>query len=1084
MSQEDNMEENGVAMINLSLSNDNSIDYTVHLRVVGMMCQKNCGATITKALTNIPGCVTAEARFATSYAYVTINLETYDTIAHKKNESEYIFDLHDHEYIYNLKKKVRNKAAETVEDIGFDTSILEEGDVLELESANDEEKAKMKRRESLTESEHSDFLDDLANSEFVVSLEVRGMSCAVCVGNVERILSKVPTVKKAAVSLPTNRAKVVIGHDSYLDEDSEEVTRMNQNVAADCAKAVSSAGYVCDVIEVISASSYGKVSGISLADSADRMEKARYEELQTWSRLLGISTFFTLPLVIMHYGTMFGLSNLDQTDDWTHWISLVLATPIQFGVGKKFYVSAYHSFPVMGMDFLVCLGTTAAYMYSVIALLIIISSSTSDTEFGDEMLLKPTFETGAMLITFVTLGKYFEAYAKGKTASALQTLMELQPNIATRCTIPPSCITRDAETSMEKLSASTNINAMTKEEIDIKNAKIGDFLLVIAGARVPTDGVIVYREGSGDYSYIDESALTGEPFAVEKAIGDSVYGSTVNQNSVFIIRVTATGAGTVLARIVRLIEEAQVNRAPIQAIADYVASIFAPVVITISILTLVSWLAFNDADSRQERIFVALMSAISVVVVACPCALGLATPTAVMVGTGVGASNGLLIKGGAVLEEAHKIDTIIFDKTGTITTGRAVLGEHMEFLDNGSTTFEKILQNLPSAIGSHNIAFWLASCAEMNSEHPLAGSIVNAAKQDFGSDFTFSREGVQVSNSTVLPGQGVEATVSRRGWGRWIVRVGKRSFANGTIDSDEQRTGDKEVNLLRTQGYVGVYVSVMEDGKKLSFENDQRRIIGVLGIIDKVEIDAQTTVSALKSMGIDVWMCTGDHEITAKAVAKDVGIYETNICASVTPEGKADLVRRLQRTIKIQKRFLGCFGKARGNRKVAMVGDGINDSVALARADVGIAIGAGTEVAVEAADIVLVRSELHDIVVALHLSRCVFNRIKINFFWAMGYNLFAIPFAAGVLYNVTEWRVPPAFAGFMMAFSSVSVVTSSLFLRCYSKPRISESGKLIPQGACARIQNCIMTVFYRIAYMLTPRGQSGYNRGDMESIIV
>ena len=298
------------------------------------------------------------------------------------------------------------------------------------------------------------------------------------------------------------------------------------------------------------------------------------------------------------------------------------------------------------------------------------------------------------------------------------------------------------------------------------------------------------------------------------------------------------------------------------------------------------------------------------------------------------------------------------------------------------------------------------------------------------------------------------------------------------------RIGDKEINLLRSQGYVGVYVSVMEDSKKLSFENNHRRVIGVLGIIDKVETDAQTTVSALKSMGIDVWMCTGDHEITAKAVARDVGIHETNICASVTPEGKADLVRRLQRTIKIQKPYLCCFGKSRSTRKVAMVGDGINDSIALARADVGIAIGAGTEVAVEAADIVLVRSELHDIVVALHLSRCVFNRIKINFVWAMGYNLFAIPFAAGILYNLTEWRVPPAFAGFMMAFSSVSVVTSSLFLRCYSKPRISESGKILPQGVFYRIHRCIMTAFYKIAYAFTTRGQNGYHTGDLESMIV
>jgi Cu+-exporting ATPase len=384
-----------------------------------------------------------------------------------------------------------------------------------------------------------------------------------------------------------------------------------------------------------------------------------------------------------------------------------------------------------------------------------------------------------MLITFVTLGKYLEAYAKGKTASALQTLMELQPVIATRCSIPDSCVYKDADTGVIKLVDGTNTNAITRDEIDIKDVKVGDFLLVIAGARIPTDGVIVYREGSGDHSYINESALTGEPFPVAKTIGDSVYGSTVNQFSLLIIRVSQTGEGTVLAGIVRLIEEAQLNSAPIQAIADDVASIFAPVVIAIATFTLFGWLFFNNVDDMQERLFVALMSGISVVVVACPCALGLATPTAVMVGTGVGASNGLLIKGGAVLEQAHQINTVIFDKTGTITTGRAVLGKREDFLENANESSDDLLQNLPSSIGKHNIVLWVAACAEMNSEHPLAGAIVNAAKKDFGSDFTFSCDGVEVSDSEVIPGEGVQAIVSKPGWGRWVVRVGKGSFAKG-----------------------------------------------------------------------------------------------------------------------------------------------------------------------------------------------------------------------------------------------------------------------------------------------------------------
>lgn len=296
------------------------------------------------------------------------------------------------------------------------------------------------------------------------------------------------------------------------------------------------------------------------------------------------------------------------------------------------------------------------------------------------------------------------------------------------------------------------------------------------------------------------------------------------------------------------------------------------------------------------------------------------------------------------------------------------------------------------------------------------------------------------------------------------------------------RTGDKEVDLLRSQGFIGIYVSVVEHKNSLSTVHEQRRVIGVLGIIDSIETDAQTTITALKSLGVDVWMCTGDHEKTARAVAKGVGIDDSNICANVTPEGKADLVRRLQRKRKLVSR--GCLGTKVRSGKVAMVGDGINDSVALARADVGIAIGAGTEVAVEAADIVLVRSNLHDIVVALHLSRTVFRRIKINFVWAMGYNLIAIPFAAGVFYHWTNWRIPPAYAGLMMAFSSVSVVTSSLFLRCYSKPSIGEDGRIISRDICDRIWRCFKGMFYYATYICTPKKYKSHLPGGWESIVV
>lgn len=304
----------------------------------------------------------------------------------------------------------------------------------------------------------------------------------------------------------------------------------------------------------------------------------------------------------------------------------------------------------------------------------------------------------------------------------------------------------------------------------------------VCRSRIPTDGIIVYRDGKGESSYVDESALSGEPFPVAKALGDTVFGSTVNQFSTLIIKVTACGSGTVISRIVRLIEEAQVNKAPIQAMADSIAAVFAPTVLCLAGLTLFCWLIFNRSVDAQERFFVALMSAISVIVVACPCALGLATPTAVMVGTGVGATNGLLIKGGAVLEDAHKVDTVVLDKTGTITTGRATLGERIEFMDNSSDD-NFLLQNLPSKVDKHNLCLWLAACAEMNSEHPLAQAIVNYAKTAIGFDFTCSKEGVKVSKCAVIPGNGVEALVQKEGWGSYWVRVGKREFAKAKLGS-------------------------------------------------------------------------------------------------------------------------------------------------------------------------------------------------------------------------------------------------------------------------------------------------------------
>ena len=415
-----------------------------------------------------------------------------------------------------------------------------------------------------------------------------------------------------------------------------------------------------------------------------------------------------------------------------------------------------------------------------------------------------------------------------------------------------------------------------------------------------------------------------------------------------------------------------------------------------------------------------------------------------MVGTGVGATHGLLIKGGAVLESAHSVDTVVFDKTGTLTTGRAVLGDYVGF------EHAELMEHLPTPISEDpkQLALWLAACAEKQSEHPLGKAVVNAARSIWGADVTRSQDGVEVSDFEVAPGCGVECLVRKPHWGEWRVRVGSREWTKDIQVNDEESLvsdtiGDREIRDIRRRGQVGIYVSVCaeQDHLNAGIDRCQRRIVGVLGIVDPIVAEAPSTVLALQRIGVEVWMCTGDAEETALSVARQVGIDEDNVCASVKPEGKADLVSRLQK--RDRNTNPGTHhnrARRRHGGRVAVVGDGINDAVALARADVGVAIGAGTEVAVEAADMVLVRSCLHDVVVALHLSRVVFRRIRLNFFWAMAYNLFALPFAAGALYPFIDWRLPPEFAGLMMAFSSVSVVTSSLLLRAYKKPTILSDG--------------------------------------------
>lgn len=1096
-----------------STNDVSSSRHTIDLHVTGMMCQRNCGTTVRQALLsslddfdgdgssdfiglNKNNCrvVDAEAIFAESRAYVVYECS-----------GEIDPDLSD-----EIATQLTEQAVDAVECVGFDAERIKDLAAhlhrQEVEAKRKLELEETKENSSVVSGEEKDSLlsknwtgrgdYDGCDDATTVQFQVGGMSCAICTGRVESVLEGIEGVHKASVILATGRA---------IAETEDENIDMEQ-LAVSCCQAIIANGYECEILQ----------NNTTVQDYAAQMEQARQKELSTWRRLFLLSLLLTVPLFILDQRSHRQNGQNHDTDmdmnksfDLSLWIMLSLSTAVQLIVGWRFYKAAWSGWSkgrVLGMDFLVVMGTTSSYVYSAVLFFLQVCHLNLATD------LQPTFATGAMLLTFVTLGKFLESYAKGKTASALQHLMELQPDFASKIT---SEVPKDSDDD-DSFAAASNLNVAALQTVEVASSDIvvGDYLRVLPGSRIPADGVVVTMSTSSPLSatndgglldqqqqhqykqaFVDESALSGEPFPVSKAPGDPVYASTVNQLSVLVVRVSATDGSTVLSQIVRLMQDAARNKAPIQDLADSVAAYFAPTVMALSLVTFTGWMFFNTVASSQERFFSAFMSAVATIVVACPCALGLATPTAVMVGTGVGAQHGLLIKGGAVLEKLHSVDTIVFDKTGTLTSGKAVLSTIISFLykkDSGndcSDSLRPLLQSLPSKINEkgveeNNIILWLAACTETGSEHPLAKAICNAAKQKWGSDVTCSDDGVVVDGFQVVPGMGVEATITKQEWPphyACTVRVGSKAWTKATVYEDnesttnnnskllveeEDDTGDAEALNLRQRGQTAVYVSVLP-GKAASATTNlisptsvhrRRVLVGVVGIVDPVHANAKATVTALRGeMGCQVWMCTGDDAVTARAVAQQVGISSSNIVANTKPADKADLVTQLQensQAIDRGREMLPRHGPLL-SRRVAVVGDGINDAVALARADVGIAIGAGTSVAVEAADVVLVKSNLQDVVVALHLSKTVYRRILINFVWALLYNLLALPAAAGIL----GFKLPPEAAALMMAFSSVSVVTSSLLLKNYQRPVVNEDGTLMRRNGFCSIVATIFDFF-------------------------
>jgi len=666
------------------------------------------------------------------------------------------------------------------------------------------------------------------------------------------------------------------------------------------------------LVEAVKKKGYG--AEILGGESFGREEKLREQEIQKIKFKVIFSSILSVPALF--------ISMVLMALPYREYVLWILSTPVQFYIGWPFYQGTWAALKnkSANMDSLIAIGTSAAYFYSLYVIFFVPE--------GHQY-----FEISAILITLVLLGKYLEALAKGKTSQAIAKLVKMGAKTA------------------------TVIRKGKELKIPVEEVVVGDIVIVKPGEKIPVDGVLT--EG---YSAVDESLVTGESIPVEKKKGDAVIGSTINKQGTFRFRATKVGTETTLSRIVKLIEEAQSKKAPIQRFADQISAYFVPIVIAVAVLTFLIWYVVLNAALEFS-----LIAAVAVVVIACPCALGLATPTSIMVGTGKGALHGILIKGGDVLEAAHKIKYIVFDKTGTITKGKP-----------------EVTDVVPAQGVSEKELLTIAGSLEKSSEHPLAEAIVKYAQEK---KVSFKK----ISGFQAVVGKGVRG------------KLGSQEYYLGNLKLMKEKN-------VSVSSLVPKLESLEQEGKTVMILAEKKKILGLIAVADEIKEDSPEAIAVLKSMGIVPYMITGDNKRTAQAIAKKVGIEK--FFAEVLPEDKAKQVKELQR-----------------KGKVAMVGDGINDAPALAQADIGIAMGSGTDVAMETGNIVLMKNSLLDIPRAVKLSRMTMAKIKQNFFWALIYNVLGIPLAAGVLYPFTGWLLSPIIAGGAMALSSVSVVTNSLLLR-------------------------------------------------------
>ena len=757
-----------------------------------------------------------------------------------------------------------------------------------------------------------------------VTIPIGGMTCASCSAAVERAVGKLPGVKSVSVNLATEKAAI-----SY----NAETLRLS-----DIKQAIVKAGYVPMAIET------------DANAAVDKHKKAKEKEIGVLRTKLIISASFAIPLLYIAMGAMLGwplpaFMNAMNYPLRYAFIEIALVIPV-IAAGYRFYVVGFkailHGSP--NMDSLIAMGTSAAVAYSMYGVVNILNG---DFRFVESLY----FETAGIIITLILLGKTLEAISKGKTSESIKRLMGLQPKTAT--------IIKDGG----------------EIEIPIAEVEKGDTVMVRPGEKIPVDGEILTGRTS-----IDESMITGESMPVEKTAGDKVIGASINKNGSITFRVTSVGENTVLSRIVKLVEDAQGSKAPIAALADIVSGYFVPIVFAIAIVSAGLWLVFGAGTVFALTVFVAVLT------IACPCALGLATPTAIMVGTGKGAEYGILIKSGEALETAHTINAMVFDKTGTITKGTP-----------------EVTDILPSKGYDEAIILAYAAAAEKGSEHPLGESIVRAADD--------RKLGVPAATEfTATPGYGITAMID----GKTVLLGNAKHLASAGIEVDELHA-----DAFAGEGKTPMHIAI--DG----------HYAGIIAVADVVKESSARAIAALHEMSIETYMITGDSKKTAEAIARKVGIDK--VLSEVLPGDKAEEIKKLQ---------------AQGKR-VAMVGDGINDAPALAQADVGMAIGSGTDVAMESASIVLMRSDLMDVPTAIQLSKSVIRNVRQNLFWAFGYNVLGIPIAAGVLHIFGGPLLNPIFAAAAMSLSSVSVLTNALRLKNFKPSRTVQDSESVSKESLA-----------------------------------